>query len=186
MSLSSNIKMKFALYWLVSFCLLLFWEIAINHTKADLIEELTTPAYSWGTIFKWWQDKQSVWKNVIEDGITASISMKWLRFGDNSSIIVRVIKILLILTITLSVTMILYNWMKYIIEVWNGKDGKSLIKNVAYIVIWILIALFSTTIITILQSIPTSISEEMGNWWKGVDDKAIWEREGMSYSEYFE
>jgi len=74
------------------------------------------------------------------------------------SVIVKITRMLLVLTITLSVTMILYNGMMYIVQTWQWKDGKSL-KNIAYIVVWILIALFSVIIMRIIQSIPTTIGD---------------------------
>ena len=76
------------------------------------------------------------------------------------SLVVKVTRMLLILTITLSVTMILYNGMMYIIKTWQWKEWKDVIKNVAYIVIWILIALFSVIIVRIMQSIPSTIANE--------------------------
>jgi hypothetical protein len=66
----------------------------------------------------------------------------------------------LMLVITLSVTMILYNGIKYIVEIWQWKDSKSLMKNVVYIVVWILVSLFSIIIITLLRSVPTTIDGE--------------------------
>jgi len=77
-----------------------------------------------------------------------------------SSLIVRLTSYFLKLVIAISITMILYNGMMYIIETWNGKEWKSLVKNVVYIVVWILIALFSVVIITIIQSAWTSINKE--------------------------
>lgn len=90
------------------------------------------------------------------------------------SLIVWVTRALLTLVITLSVTMILYNWMKYIIETWQWKESKNLIKNVAYIVIWILISLFSVIIIALLQStwktIETEITTDTDNF---IDKSAL-------------
>lgn len=76
------------------------------------------------------------------------------------SMIVKITRMLLILTITLSVTMILYNGMMYIIKTWQWKEGKDVIKNIAYIIIWILIALFSVIIVRIIQSIPSTLANE--------------------------
>lgn len=76
------------------------------------------------------------------------------------SLIVKITRMLLILTITLSVTMILYNGMMYIIKTWQWKEWKDVIKNIAYIIIWILIALFSVIIVRIIQSIPSTIAND--------------------------
>ena len=78
---------------------------------------------------------------------------------------------ILILTIALSVTMILYNGMIYIIETWQGKEWKSLVKNVIFIVVWILIALFSSVIIILIQSIPETLDEELK--WSPTDDRGV-------------
>ena len=66
-------------------------------------------------------------------------------------------QLLLWLVVVLSVTMILYNWIKYIVKVWQWEDSKSLMKNVVYIIVWILVSLFSVVIITLLRSVPTSL-----------------------------
>ena len=75
--------------------------------------------------------------------------------------IARITRLLLILTISLSITMILYNWMVYIIETWQGKEWKSLVKNVVLIVVWILVALFSVVIINLIQSTTTTLNTEL-------------------------
>ena len=75
--------------------------------------------------------------------------------------IVRVTRLLLSLVIALSVTMILYNGMMYIIQTWQWKEGKNLAKNIVYIVVWILLSLFSVIIITVLQSISPTLESEI-------------------------
>ena len=75
--------------------------------------------------------------------------------------IARITRLLLILTISLSITMILYNWMVYIIETWQGKEWKSLVKNVVLIIVWILVALFSVVIINLIQSTTTTLNTEL-------------------------
>jgi hypothetical protein len=90
------------------------------------------------------------------------------------SLIVKVTRMLLILTITLSITMILYNWMMYIIQTWQWKEWKSVTKNIAYIIAWILIALFSVIIIKIIQSITTTIADPYELPMYGYEqDKAV-------------
>ena len=75
------------------------------------------------------------------------------------SMIVKITRMLLLVTITLAVTMILYNALIYIVQTWQWKDAKSLWKNIAYIVIWILIALFSVIIMRVIQSISRTIAD---------------------------
>ena len=57
--------------------------------------------------------------------------------------------------------MILYNWMIYIMETGQWKEWKSLVKNVVLIVVWILVALFSVVIITLIQSTTTTLNNEL-------------------------
>lgn len=100
---------------------------------------------------------------------------EWVDFeaGQQAPMIVKVTKLLLILTVALSVTMILYNGMMYIIQTWQWKEWKSLIKNVALIVVGILIAFFSVVIIRLIQSIPTSLEEELGSPGYDVDNEVL-------------
>ncbi len=87
---------------------------------------------------------------------------------DKPSIIWKATRILLSLVIALSITMILYNGMMYIIQTWQWKEAKDLTKNIAYIVIWILVALFSVVIITLIQSIPSTLDD-----WRWSSDSKI-------------
>jgi uncharacterized membrane protein YcjF (UPF0283 family) len=102
----------------------------------------------------------------------------WVGIGSKPSTIVRITRMLLVVVIALSVTMILYNWMMYIVETWQWKDWKSL-KNIAYIVAGILIALFSVIIIRIIESIPSTIwdLEELPQYWYEQDKDAVSQNE---------
>lgn len=86
------------------------------------------------------------------------------------SIIVKATRLLLTLVITLSVTMILYNWMMYIIQTGQWKEWKNLVKNIVYIVVWILISLFSVVIITIIQSVPTTLDDSTDGLLMDIDN----------------
>ena len=122
-----------------------------SEVKADLLEDMTNPAMKADQIIYVWNTVKRAWDRVMKDG--------------KKSVIVRVTRLLLVVTIALSVTMILYNGMQYIIETWQGKEWKSLAKNVILIIVWILIALFSSIIITLIQSIPEStLGDTAGEW----------------------
>ena len=98
--------------------------------------------------------KEWRWKFIESDKLPLGITRE-------PSTFVKVARLLLSLTIALSVTMILYNWMKYIIQTWQWKEWKDLVKNIVYIVIWILIGLFSLIIISIIQSVPNTIEKDI-------------------------
>lgn len=146
-------------YWLLALLLVPFltW---FAKADDDLMRQIMEPAINgWATIHVW-RTVNTVWKNVIEGNIEAEVDFHgwWIKKGP--SIIVRITRVLLALVIALSVTMILYNWLSYIIQTWQWKEGKDLISNVVYIVIWIIVSLLSVTIITILQSVSTTLQEE--------------------------
>lgn len=154
-SLNKNLK-----YWIISFFVLLFAGGILFVDADDLLSQLARPAREKEVMINLWEWKKSVWSNFF----------KWT-WGEPSTV-VKIVRMLLVLTIALSVTMILYNWMMYIIETWQWKEWKSL-KNVAYIVIWILLALFSVIIIRLIQSIPTTLEKEMpANTYK-MDEAAV-------------
>ena len=124
-----------------------------SEAQSDLLKEMTDPAMKADQMFYAWETVKRAWDRVINDG--------------KKSVIVRVTRLLLVLTIALSVTMILYNGMQYIIETWQWKEWKSLAKNVVLIIVWVLIALFSSIIITLIQSIPNAtINNETSGVWE--------------------
>ena len=106
----------------------------------------------------------------------------WGGITKSPSIIVKVTRLLLILIMTLSITMILYNWMRYIVETWSWKEWKNLVKNIIYIVIWIIIALFSAVIITVIQSVPETIDQDVRQERNNeTDNQAAWDRETIRW-----
>lgn len=73
-------------------------------------------------------------------------------------IIVKIIKVLLRITIVLSITMTILAGVKLMISVFSGKDIKSsdAKKDLIGIIVWLLLAMFSITIINLIRSIPNS------------------------------
>jgi len=106
-------------------------------------------------------NKEKCRKEWKRDFIEASYIEASGGISRSPSLIVKATRLLLLLTITLSITMILWNGMSYIIQTWQWKEWKNLVKNIIYIVVWIFIALFSVIIITIIQSVPTTIENEV-------------------------
>ena len=149
---------KYFIYGLLSLFTLPVFFGWYYEVKADLLEDMTYRARNSDQMIYIWNSVKTVWNSVVDNG--------------EKSVIVRVTRLLLVLTIALSVTMILYNGMQYIIETWQGKEWKSLAKNVVLIVVWILIALFSSIIIALIQSVPNATinSETSGAW---VDVKVL-------------
>jgi len=136
-------------YWLLAFFSLLCLCPWFMYAADDLMRQIMEPSINRWTTINVWKSVSFVWRNII----------KW-QSGGASSMIVRITRTILALVIALSVTMILYNWLIYIVQTWQWKEWKSLVKNVVYIVVWILISLFSVTIITLLQSVSTTLKTE--------------------------
>ncbi|MDR2540335.1 MAG: hypothetical protein LBD11_00730 [Candidatus Peribacteria bacterium] len=77
------------------------------------------------------------------------------------SLLVKITKTFLMLTIVLSVTMIILNGIAYITKTGNGEDPKKLIWNLLYIALGILLALFSVVIINLMRSVGESTLEKI-------------------------
>lgn len=172
-------------YWLLAFFSLFFLCPWFMYAADDLMRQIMEPSINRWTTINVWKSVNFVWRNVIEWWYSASLDSKWLNGKSKPSIIVKVTRILLALVIALSVTMILYNWLIYIVQTWQWKEGKSLIKNVVYIVIGILLSLFSVTIITLLQSVSTTLNNETDKD-QTIDEWVIGdERKWISLKEIF-
>jgi hypothetical protein len=130
-----------------------------SYSADDLLEQLIEPAQQTDTIINLGENVKTVWNSII--GWSTEISIDWI--GNNWSLIIRITRFILILTIALAVTMILYNWFLYIVQSWKWEDWKKHITNVMRIIVWILIALFSVIIINLIQSIPKTLDEELVN-----------------------
>ena len=76
----------------------------------------------------------------------------------NPPLIVRITKFLLRMTVVLSITMIIYNAVIYMVEVLNWKDRKTADakKNLFWVLVGVIIALMSVGIINLVVSIPKS------------------------------
>ena len=163
-------------YWLLAFFSLLCLCPWFMYAADDLMRQIMEPSINRWTTINVWKSVSFVWRNII----------KW-QSGGASSMIVRITRTILALVIALSVTMILYNWLIYIVQTWQWKEWKSLIKNVVYIVIGILLSLFSVTIITLLQSVSTTLNDETkDDRNQTIDERTVGnERKGISWKEVF-
>lgn len=125
----------------------------------------------WFHVCKRWECSNNC-KNFISEGDSeyenqlSECKHEWkykyvqVNLDHGSSMISKIIRFLLAFLVAISVTMILYNGMIYIVQTWQGKEWKNLVKNIIYIVVWILIGLFSVVIIRLIQSIPYTLEDE--------------------------
>ena len=172
-----SIKNKLKI-WLLSLFVLPFLVGWVSYGASDLLHQIMKPSIDKDLTIDIWENRDTVWKRFFKESTRFGIDRDGIPAWKTPSIIVKVTRLLLIIVIALSVTMILYNGMKYIIDTWNGKEWKSLIKNVVYIVIGILIALFSVVIITLIQSVPTTLDKETNrNSNNDIDNKFVEQNE---------
>ena len=84
----------------------------------------------------------------------ASLSLdKWLEKKRRPSLLVQFSKFLLRLTIILSITMVIYNGVMYVVKASKGENPKEIYSNILYIVFGILLGLSSVIIIRLVSSI---------------------------------
>ena len=179
-----NIIKKLFKYWLLSFfsLFLLLWV-----SNADLLWDITEDAQNAGLMVNFGKNVTRVWKTRFEWSTEIDADFEGFWRTQKPSTIVKLTRLLLSLVVALSITMILYNGLKYIIETWQWKESKDLAKNIIYIVVWILIALFSVTIITIMQSVSTTLKEETSTDINNIVDSRLidWERKWISRKSFF-
>ena len=175
-------------YWLLALFFMPIFSAWTCSAVNDLLKQVTDPADDiWITIHIW-DNVGRVWKSFFEGRTEASADREWIWVRKTPSIIVKVTRLLLSLVVALSVTMILYNWLTYIIQTWQWKEWKDLVKNVIYIVIWIIVSLFSVTIITVLQSVSTTLDKETKiDWSRDADNNVVYneERKWINWSNLF-
>jgi flagellar biosynthesis protein FlhB len=94
------------------------------------------------------------WEESDDDSDFLSVEKK-------PSLFVNVTKILLMITIVLSVTMVIINGILYITKSGSGEDPKSVIHNLLYIAIGIIVALFSVIIVTLFRSVGETTLKEI-------------------------
>lgn len=94
---------------------------------------------------------------------------------NKTPIIVKIIKILLRITIVLSITMTIFAGVKLMIGVFSGKDIKSsnAKKDLIGIIVWLLLAMFSITIINLIRSIPNSSLRTSNDIWYQMDSNLL-------------
>lgn len=122
--------------------------------------------------FRW--DERAFCEQVL--GWDYNISVLWSQ--TQAPLIVRITKFLLRLTIVLSITMVLYNWVFWIIESAKWWDVKIAKDNLIYIFVGILLALSSLALVNLISSITLSSlnPEDMPSQWETTDNTTYWKR----------
>lgn len=153
------IALVFFFMWIIIFPLL-------NSVFAsDLLSDAFSAAKGYDTVLNFWWNKDDVGSNLLNPSTQVNLWW-WDLLEKRDSLLVRWSKFLLRITIALSISMIIYNWIKYMIEVSQWKDalGTEAQKHILYIVLWLLVALSSVAIINLLTSAAYTV------WGMSLDD----------------
>ena len=112
-------------------------------------------AEQYDTIIDFWNTKSDVWHTVLRESTEFEL-LSW--FSTKAPLIVRIVKIILKMTIVLSVTMVIYYGVKFMLQVfkWDDLKSASAKKDLINLFIWLWISLFSVTAVTLVISIPKS------------------------------
>lgn len=120
----------------------------------------TTSASVWESVFKKSCFINEQILNVDENKCT-EMGWTWknswiIEISAKAPLIVRITKFLLRMTIVLSITMVIFNAVKYLFEVMSGKDRNSAEskKNLIFVAAWVVLALMSVSIINLVISVP--------------------------------
>ena len=118
----------------------------------DMMQEIFEPVQQ--NIFYIWTTPSSVWSTVLQK----QTEVWFLTINTEEPLIVRLVKFILKITIILSVTMVIYYSVKFLLQVFGGNDLKSIgaKKDLINVLIWLLIAMFSITAVTLVTSLGKS------------------------------
>lgn len=140
----------FLFVWLFSFVStsVCFWE--------DLMEKAFSAAKNQWAVVNLWNTKWQVGSEIVGGWTTITIGSGWINGEEKAPLIVKITKFLLRMTIVLSITMVIYNGIQYILQSTSGWDTKWATKNLWLVAGGIILALLSLAIIQIIQSLTLS------------------------------
>lgn len=133
----------------------------------DIMTIWFEPAMIRRAVIDIWQDKNTVWRSVLRES-----TVVWSWIYKEVPLIVRIVKVILKITVVLSVSMVIFSSIKFMIQVFNGSEIKSAgaIKDLKNILIWLLIALFSITAVNLIISLPKNSLQTqntyINTWWQ--------------------
>lgn len=102
-----------------------------------------------------WNTKEWVWNFLLNWGT----EIDWWGATKKDSFVVSLTKFIVRFTLVIAITMIIYNWIKFVIKSTKWEAPKDVLKNIIYIVVWVLLALASVLIIRLASSVGSSSLE---------------------------
>jgi len=146
---------------MLMFCMIVFSYImpvsaSFFGQNSDFLEQVFSPSKSHQQVINIWNDTISVGREVLNPSTTVQIGADWVEIAQREPLLVRFTKFLLRLTIVLSVSMIIYTGIRYILAAGEEEWEKNARQNLMYIIFGILLALMSLGIIKLIESIGFS------------------------------
>ena len=120
--------------------------------NSDILSDVFKPSEQGGGVIYIWDDKKAVWHTVLRSNTSYAV---WTWFFKNAPLIVQIVKVILQITVVWSITMIIFYGIKFMIEIFNWSEIKSAAawKDLKNVLIWLLIAMFSITAVTLVSSV---------------------------------
>ncbi len=157
-------KLIFLSLWFFGILWNFFVSAEEGSTSEDFLNQAFEPAMTYEYV-AWngfvWNTKEWVWNFLLNWGT----EIEWWRGATKKdSFVVSLTKFIVRFTLVIAITMIIYNWIMFVIKSTKWEAPKDVLKNILYIVVWVLLALASVVIIRLASSVGTSsleMSKEM-------------------------
>lgn len=150
----------YKLFSTLCFLFVIFWftlsQAQFFGGNSDFLEQVFSPSKSQQQVINLGNDKTSVGREVLNPSTTVQVGIDGAQVAQREPLLVRFTKFLLRLTIVLSVTMVIYAGIRYILAAWEEEGMKNARQDLIYIIIGILLALMSYGIIILIESIGFS------------------------------
>ena len=101
-----------------------------------------------------WNTKIWVWNFLLKWGTEINLTEGTMSRRD--SFVVSLTMFIVRFTLLIDITMIIYNWIMFVIKSTKWEAPKDVLKNIIYIVVWVILALASVVIIRLATSLGTT------------------------------
>ena len=122
----------------------------------DILDTAFQPSKNLDQVINIGNNKNAVGNEIFRGSTNIdSVSLNGIKTSKTPPLMVRITQTLLRLTIALSIPVLIRIGIKVIKSWLSGGDMKSAIKEVSWVLIWLMLALSSVGIIYLIQSIAT-------------------------------
>lgn len=132
--------------------------LCVQYTAAsDILEKVIQPSKQYDQIINLGNNKTAVGNEVFREWTSVNVSLtEWISATQKEPLIVRITKRLLRITVAISISMIIFIGIRFILAGVNGANFQDVIKDMTNLIIWLILALSSVSIIWLIQSITLS------------------------------